>query len=525
MVYLSRDYKSIDTVDRIFAYLDEHGLAYTMSGVKFNEEKGPEYQYDAKRGKFMFTKGVIEVPLPEGIKKRETGKKFGFIPTVKEVITPANFKVEVDVNAFNREYPLKISMLCPDGYDYKMHEIFDYIETQDVKGPEDPQEKFKVEFKGLKEPSENLMKQLGKLGTPYEITPRKGKEGVEYLTDLEDETRYLVDGHIEIPLLDISYDLEKDYSDNLVINASSRPNNRNMALAVLKQIGPQKVDTVERQVGTFKGDNVKLSGYSWEDLGGLEELKEEIMESIEWPLKNPEVMEYMGIRMPKGILLQGPPGTGKTLLAKIVASETDAYFFQASTAELTSKWYGESEKLIKELFDNARDYKPSIIYIDEIDGLFTSRDNGMHDATRRMLGVFLQELDGLEKLEETVLLASTNRPQDLDPAILRPGRFDRIIEVPMPDREGREKIFGIHTRDMPIGDIDFPSLAERTDGYSGAEIEALCQRAGYTALKRYMKTNELSIYELKGDFDGLVTIEQEDFEKVLADRKKQNVAQ
>ena len=224
----------------------------------------------------------------------------------------------------------------------------------------------------------------------------------------------------------------------------------------------------------------------WEDVGGLENVKQALKEAVEWPLKHPEVFKRMGVNPPKGILLAGPPGTGKTLLAKAVATESEANFISVKGPEVLSKWVGESEKAIREIFRRARAVAPSIIFFDEIDAIAPRKDSGFGDShvTERVISQLLTEMDGLENLRGVVVIAATNRPDLLDPALLRPGRFDRILEVPVPDKETRLKILKIHTRNMPLAeDVNLEKLAEITEGYVGADIEALCREAALTALR------------------------------------------
>lgn len=223
----------------------------------------------------------------------------------------------------------------------------------------------------------------------------------------------------------------------------------------------------------------------WTDIGGLEDIKKKLKEAVELPLKHPEKFKKMGIRAPKGILLYGPPGTGKTLLAKAVATESEANFISLKGPECFSKFVGESEKAIRELFRKARMAAPCIIFIDEIDAIASVR--GVEEPTRvgeRVLNTLLLELDGLEELKNVVVLAATNRPDILDPALLRPGRFDEVLEIPFPDENARREIFKVHTRNMPLAkDVDLDELVKKTKGYNGADIEGLCREAGMNAIR------------------------------------------
>jgi transitional endoplasmic reticulum ATPase len=231
---------------------------------------------------------------------------------------------------------------------------------------------------------------------------------------------------------------------------------------------------------------IEAPSVGWDDVGGLEEPKRQLREGVELPLRHPDAFERIGIRPAKGFLLFGPPGTGKTLLAKAVAREAEANFIAARSSDLLSKWYGESEQQVSRLFQRARQVAPTVIFIDEIDSLAPERGGGLGEpaVTERVVNTLLAEMDGLEELRGVVVIAASNRPALLDPALLRPGRFDELIYVPVPERDGRAHILRIHTERMPLGDdVDTDALADRTDGYSGADLEDLVRRAGLHALR------------------------------------------
>ncbi len=245
---------------------------------------------------------------------------------------------------------------------------------------------------------------------------------------------------------------------------------------------------------------IETPNVTWDDVGGLESLKEELRESIEWPIKHKEAFEYVDIETPKGILLHGPPGTGKTLIAKAVAKMTESNFISIKGPELLSKWVGESEKGVREIFRKARLAAPCIIFLDEIDALVPRRGGGSSDShvTENVVSQILTEIDGLEELHNVLIIGATNRLDIVDPAILRPGRFDRIIEVPLPDAKGRMNIFKIHTKKKPLAkDVDLEKIVQLTDGFSGAEIAAIANRAGITALKRYVTGKSRSVKEIQ----------------------------
>ncbi|MEM1537208.1 MAG: CDC48 family AAA ATPase, partial [Candidatus Nezhaarchaeales archaeon] len=232
---------------------------------------------------------------------------------------------------------------------------------------------------------------------------------------------------------------------------------------------------------------VEVPTVKWDDVGGLETVKQELREAVEWPLKYPDSFKRLGIEPPKGVLLYGPPGCGKTLLARAIATESEANFISVKGPEVYSKWVGESERAIREIFRKARTASPCIVYFDEIDSLAPIRGYGYGDSmvTERVITQLLTELDGLERLENVVVIGATNRPDILDPALLRPGRIDRLLYVPPPDYDARVQIFKIHTRRMPLApDVSIEELAKMTENYAGSDIEALCREAAMLALRQ-----------------------------------------
>lgn len=258
----------------------------------------------------------------------------------------------------------------------------------------------------------------------------------------------------------------------------------------LKEIRPSALREVQ----------IQIPDVTWDDVGGLESLKEELIEAVEWPLKHRDAFEYVDISPPKGILLHGPPGTGKTLIAKALAKMTESNFISIKGPELLSKWVGESEKGVREIFRKARQASPCIIFFDEIDAIIPKRGSGESSShvTENVVSQILTEIDGLEELNNVLIIGATNRLDIIDPAILRPGRFDRIIEVPKPDAKGRENILKIHTRKKPLkNDVDIQKIVDLTAGFSGAEIEAVANRAAISALKRHMESQSVNYKEIK----------------------------
>jgi transitional endoplasmic reticulum ATPase len=245
---------------------------------------------------------------------------------------------------------------------------------------------------------------------------------------------------------------------------------------------------------------VEVPQVHWNEVGGLSIVKQELMESVEWPLKRPEVFKKMGIKPPRGVLLYGPPGCGKTLLARAVATESEANFISIKGPEIFSKWVGESEKAIREVFRKGRTAAPAIIFFDELDAIVPKRGLGYGDsgASERVISQLLTEIDGIESLQNVLVIAATNRPDMLDAAVLRPGRFDRLIYVPSPELESLKEIFKIHSRSMPLShDVVLDEVARKAQGYSGADIEAICREAAMNALREDVNATEVT----RRDFD------------------------
>ncbi|PIN83527.1 MAG: AAA family ATPase [Nitrosopumilales archaeon CG15_BIG_FIL_POST_REV_8_21_14_020_33_23] len=258
----------------------------------------------------------------------------------------------------------------------------------------------------------------------------------------------------------------------------------------LKEVRPSALREVQ----------VQIPNVDWDDVGGLDELKEELREAVEWPIKHKEAFEYVDIEAPKGILLHGPPGTGKTMIAKALATMTDSNFISIKGPELLSKWVGESEKGVREIFRKARQAAPCIIFLDEVDALVPRRGSGGSSShvTENVVSQILTEIDGLEELHNVLIIGATNRLDIVDEALLRPGRFDRIIEVPNPDSKGREQIFRIHSKKKPLGsDVNITKIIELTNGFSGAEMAAIVNRAAILALKRHVNTKSGNVKDIK----------------------------
>ncbi|OFV67999.1 MAG: CdcH [Candidatus Syntrophoarchaeum caldarius] len=261
-----------------------------------------------------------------------------------------------------------------------------------------------------------------------------------------------------------------------------------------------------------------LSGITYEDIGGLKTEIQRVREMIELPFKHPEVFNRLGVKPPKGVILHGPPGCGKTLIAKAVANEAGASFFDIAGPEIVSKYYGESEKHLREVFEKARENAPSIIFIDEIDSIAPKREEVSGEVERRVVAQLLTIMDGLVDRGEIVVIGATNRLNAIDPALRRPGRFDREIELKVPDYEDRLEIIQVHTRNMPLGkDVDLAKLSEKLHGYVGADLEAVCREAAMCALRRFLSGIELEDDSIPEERLEELVVTSEDFKMALND--------
>ncbi|WP_406655496.1 CDC48 family AAA ATPase [Methanolobus sp. ZRKC2] len=272
----------------------------------------------------------------------------------------------------------------------------------------------------------------------------------------------------ELKMDDVEDEIPPEFMEKLIVTRKDFDD-------ALKNIEPSAMREVFVEVPSVK----------WDDIGGLDNAKQELAEAVEWPLKFPELFDVVGTRPPRGIMLFGPPGTGKTLLAKAVATESEANFISIKGPELLSKYIGESERAVRETFRKAKQAAPTVIFFDEIDSMASERGSSTdaHES-ERVVSQILTEIDGVEELKDVVIVAATNRPDIVDPALLRPGRFDRLIYVRPPDKKSREKIFSIHLNNKPLSDdVDVHELSEMTEGYVGSDIEAICREASMLALR------------------------------------------
>jgi transitional endoplasmic reticulum ATPase len=267
---------------------------------------------------------------------------------------------------------------------------------------------------------------------------------------------------------------------------------------------------------------VEVPDVRWSDVGGLEDIKQELKEAIEWPLKYPDVFKKANTNPPKGILLYGKPGTGKTLLAKAVANESGVNFISIKGPQLISRYVGESERGVRETFRKAKHAAPTILFLDEMDSLVPRRGSSSTDShvTERVISQFLAEMDGIEELKGVVVLAATNRLDLIDPAILRSGRFDLLFELPVPDEKTREEIFKIHTKNKPLAqNVDLATLAKQTDGRTGSDIEFVCRKASMFAVREYIEQNPA---EEKAEMRGELKVSRQHFDRAFKMLKERN---
>ena len=277
-------------------------------------------------------------------------------------------------------------------------------------------------------------------------------------------------------------------------------------------------NTTEVKISDKPAANGDVPKVSYDDIGGLGDAVKKIREMVELPLRHPELFKRLGVEAPKGVLLHGPPGTGKTMLAKAVAGETSSNFISIGGPEIVSKFYGESEGKLREIFKEAEENAPSIIFIDEIDSIAPKRDEVSGEEERRIVAQLLSLMDGLNSRGKVVVIGATNRPNAIDEALRRPGRFDREIEIGIPDRDGRYEILQIHTRGMPLADdVDLKWLADKTHGYAGADISALTKEAAMAALRRVLPDVDLEAEEIPREVLNNILVTKDDFKNALKD--------
>ncbi|DAC66167.1 TPA: CDC48 family AAA ATPase, partial [Candidatus Thalassarchaeaceae archaeon] len=275
-------------------------------------------------------------------------------------------------------------------------------------------------------------------------------------------------------------------------------------------------EIIIKEEAVDEGEDAEVSSITYEDIGGIGEQLQKVREMIELPLKHPVLFRRLGIDPPRGVLLHGPPGTGKTLIAKAVASETQAHFTSINGPEIISKYYGESEKQLREIFDEATANAPAIIFIDELDSIAPKREDVSGEVERRVVAQLLTLLDGMQGRENVVVIGATNRRDAIDPALRRPGRFDRELEIGVPDKNGREEIINIHTRGMPISDdFDIDWLLDNSYGFVGADISALVREAAMKALRRYLPEIDLDEEQIPAEVLEKMEVKMIDFREAI----------
>ena len=327
------------------------------------------------------------------------------------------------------------------------------------------------------------------------------------------DERYLADALESVPLIKGDNVMVPYFGGRLTFQVigitASQANNIDAAAAVITQ---KTIFHISERSEVLRGG----PHVAYEDIGGLKEEIQKVREMIELPLRHPEIFEKLGIEAPKGVLLHGPPGTGKTLLAKAVANETNAHFISISGPEIMSKFYGESEARLREIFKEAKEKAPSIIFIDEIDSIAPKREEVTGEVERRVVSQLLSLMDGLEARGKVIVIAATNRPNAIDPALRRPGRFDREIEIKVPDKRGRLEILQIHTRNMPLDtDVDQDRVAAVTHGFVGADLEYLCKEAAMKCLRRLLPELNLEDEKLAPEVLNKLVVTMSDFENAV----------
>ncbi len=397
---------------------------------------------------------------------------------------PGRFDREIEIGVPDREGRFEILQIHTRNMPLEPKYLKEFVlealvrvmkNTEDQKLQKDLE--FAIEEVKKLENEEDIKKAIESILEPELLGEVEAEFVKEMLKKLADQTHGFVGADIEAFCKEAAMKALRRYLPKIDLE------NEEIPVEILESIRVKWEDFVsalkEIEPSAMREVLVEIPKISWDDVGGLEDVKREIIEAVEWPLKFPDRFKKFGIKPPKGILLFGPPGTGKTLIAKAVANETEANFISVKGGELLSKWLGESEKAVRKIFRKARQVAPCIIFFDEIDAIAQMR--GIDEGTRaveRVLNQLLIEMDGLEELHGVVVIGATNRPDILDPALLRPGRFDRLVYVRPPDRKSRLAIFRIHTKNMPLAeDVDLEELADMTEGYVGADIEAICREA------------------------------------------------
>ena len=450
------------------------------------------------------TKAITSV-IEKLVKLGESGKK-----VLEEVRKLDGEKFEKEVKKLSEK----------NGKNEALEELVKRLSAEQIKTKEQAVElleswiKVAEELEGVREKIQEVIRKIEKAGEERKKREHM-KEVQEIIHSLSSDTRNTVEGAIKDYLLEEL--AERTYG---FVGADLAALCKEAAMHALRRVLPEvwkleKNEPIPKEIleelkvtkedfeyalrvvqpSAMREVLVEIPKVKWSDVGDLEEVKEALREAVEWPLKYRDAFRRMGITPPKGILLYGPPGCGKTHVVKALANEAGVNFISIKAGELLSKWFGESEQRIREIFRKARQVAPCIVFFDEIDAIAPRRGLfGESHATERVVSQLLTEMSGLEELKDVVVVAATNRPDILDPALLRPGRFDKLIYVPAPNEEGRLKILEVHTKNMPLaGDVDLNEIARRTEHYSGADLEALCREAALFALRENIHAREVKM--------------------------------
>lgn len=465
------------------------------SGASFHYIAGPEivgkfYGESEERLRKIFEEATQDAPsvifideIDSIAPKRENVTGEVERRVVAQLLTLLDGMVErgqvVVIGATNRVDAIDPALRRPGRFDREIH-----IGVPDTK---DRYEILQIHTRGMPIERDEEPEEIEKVETEADeaALERERKEKADkYLMYLAERTQGFVGADLLALVQEAAMRCLRENLPDLDLENEPVPPERLEKIVVTKKNFEDAL--MEAEPSALREIYVEMPTVSWNDVGGLDEAKQSITEAVEWPIKNPEKFAHMGIKAPRGILLYGPPGTGKTLIAKAVAKESNANFISVKGPEIFSKWLGESEKAIRETFRKARQVAPCVIFFDEIDSIASMPGMESTDShtSERVLNQLLTEMDGLESLRDVVVIAATNRPNLLDPAILRPGRFDRLVYIGSPDRKGRLKIFRIHTKDTPLADdVDLGALADITEGYVGADIESVCREAVMIALR------------------------------------------
>lgn len=465
------------------------------SGASFHYIAGPEivgkfYGESEERLRKIFEEATQDAPsvifideIDSIAPKRENVTGEVERRVVAQLLTLLDGMVErgqvVVIGATNRVDAIDPALRRPGRFDREIH-----IGVPDTK---DRYEILQIHTRGMPIERDEETEEIEKAETDVDeaVLERERKEKADkYLMYLAERTQGFVGADLLALVQEAAMRCLRENLPDLDLEKEAIPPERLEKIVVTKKNFEDAL--MEAEPSALREIYVEMPTVGWDDVGGLDEAKQSIIEAVEWPIKNPEKFARMGIKAPRGILLYGPPGTGKTLIAQAVSKESNANFISVKGPEMFSKWLGESEKAIRETFKKARQVAPCVIFFDEIDSVASMPGMESTDSrtSERVLNQLLTEMDGLESLRDVVVIAATNRPNLLDPAILRPGRFDRLVYMGSPDRKGRLKIFRIHTKDTPLADnVNLETLADETEGYVGADIESVCREAVMIALR------------------------------------------